>query len=58
MPTYQLSYAIGRRDLLALRDAWRGRAGVSAPLADFHRELFTYGGLPFALARWGMGLDE
>jgi hypothetical protein len=57
MPTYQLSYAIGRRDLLALRDAWRGRAGASAPLADFHRELFSYGGLPFALARWGMGLD-
>lgn len=58
MPTYQLSYAIGRRDLLALRDAWRQRAGASAPLADFHRNLFAYGGLPFALARWGMGLDE
>lgn len=58
MPTYQLSYAIGRRDLLALRDAWRARAGAAAPLADFHRELFTYGGLPIALARWGMGLEE
>jgi uncharacterized protein (DUF885 family) len=58
MPTYQLSYAIGRRDLLALRESWRQRAGASAPLADFHRNLFAYGGLPFALARWGMGLDE
>lgn len=58
MPTYQLSYAIGRRELLALRDDWRMRAGPSAPLADFHRDVFSYGGLPIALARWGMGLDE
>lgn len=57
MPTYQLSYAIGRRELLALRDDWRARAGASAPLADFHRDIFSYGGLPIALARWGMGLD-
>lgn len=58
MPTYQLSYAIGRRDLLALRDDWRRRAGPSVPVVDFHRALFSYGGLPVSLARWGMGLDE
>ena len=58
MPTYQLSYAIGRRELLTLRDAWRARAGADAPLRDFHAAFFSYGGLPVALARWGMGLDE
>jgi uncharacterized protein (DUF885 family) len=58
MPTYQLAYAVGRRELLALRDDWRRRAGADAPLAEFHRALFGYGGLPVALARWGMGLDE
>ncbi len=58
MPTYQLSYAVGRRELLGLREAWRARVGQSAPLADFHRAIFGYGGLPIALARWGMGFDE
>ena len=58
MPTYQLSYAVGRREILALRDAWREREGEDAPLRDFHASLLQYGGLPVALARWGMGLDE
>jgi uncharacterized protein (DUF885 family) len=56
-PTYQLSYAVGRREILALRDAWRRRAGPDAPLGGFHDELLRYGGLPPALVRWGMGLD-
>lgn len=58
MPTYQLAYAIGRRDILALRDDWRARMGEAAPIGDFHTELLSYGGLPVALARWGMGYDE
>ncbi|HEU4799397.1 MAG TPA: DUF885 domain-containing protein [Gemmatimonadales bacterium] len=58
MPTYQLSYAVGRREILALRDSWRAREGEDAPLRDFHASLLQYGGLPVALARWGMGLDE
>lgn len=58
MPTYQLSYAVGRRDLLALREAWMERAGEGASLRDFHSTLFQYGALPVSLARWGMGLDE
>lgn len=58
MPTYALSYAVGRREILALRDAWRAREGDDTPLAEFHSELLSYGGLPVALARWGMGLDE
>ncbi len=55
-PTYQLCYAVGRRDLLHLRDAWRAAAGPEAPIADFHDAVLSYGGLPISLTRWGMGL--
>jgi uncharacterized protein (DUF885 family) len=55
-PTYQLSYALGRRELLALREAWRRTAGADAPIRAFHDALLAYGGLPPSLARWGMGL--
>jgi uncharacterized protein (DUF885 family) len=56
MPTYQLSYALGRRELLELREAWRRNAGDSAGLRPFHDAVLGYGGLPPSLARWGMGL--
>lgn len=58
MPTYQLAYAVGRREILSLRDAFRARAGASYSPRTLHTELLSYGGLPVALARWGMGLDE
>lgn len=57
-PTYQLCYAVGRRELLRLRDAYRERAGASFRPKTFHDELLTYGGLPVTLARWGMELGE
>ena len=57
-PTYQLCYAVGRRELLRLRDAYRARAGASFSHRRFHDELLAYGGLPVALARWGMDLGE
>ncbi len=57
-PTYQLCYAVGRRELLRLRDAYRERAGTSFQTRRFHDELLAYGGLPVALARWGMDLGE
>jgi hypothetical protein len=55
-PTYQLCYAIGRREILHLRDAYRERAGSNFRLREFHDEFLTYGGLPVSLIRWGMGL--
>jgi len=55
-PTYQLCYAVGRRELLHLRDAWRESAGPAAPIRQFHDTLLSYGGLPLSLIRWGMGL--
>jgi uncharacterized protein (DUF885 family) len=55
-PTYQLCYAVGRRELLHLRDAWRESAGGSTPIRQFHDRVLGYGGLPVSLIRWGMGL--
>lgn len=55
-PTYQLCYAVGRREVLHLRDAWRAANGASAPLRQFHDAVLGYGGLPVSLIRWGMGL--
>jgi uncharacterized protein (DUF885 family) len=56
-PGYQLCYAVGRRELLRLREDYRRRAGLGFSLRAFHDDLLAYGGLPVALARWGMGLS-
>jgi uncharacterized protein (DUF885 family) len=53
-PTYQLCYAVGRRDILALRDDVRAAKGSAFSLAAFHDALLSYGALPTVLARWGM----
>ncbi len=55
-PGYQLCYAVGRRELLRLREDVRARAGAAFTLRAFHDEVLGYGGLPVALMRWGMGL--
>jgi hypothetical protein len=57
-PTYQLSYAVGRRELLRLRDAYQKREAASFDPRRFHDELMSYGGIPVSLARWGMDLVE
>jgi len=57
-PATPLCYAVGRRELLRLREDWRARAGSAYALRRFHDEVLAYGGLPVALMRWGMGLGE
>ncbi|HEX2249321.1 MAG TPA: DUF885 domain-containing protein [Gemmatimonadales bacterium] len=57
-PSYQLCYALGRRELLALREAYRNKHGANVSLRRFHDELMRFGGMPVSLARWGMGLAE
>ena len=57
-PTYQLCYAVGLRELMALRDAYEEAQGSGYSLRRFHDEVLKYGGLPVSLIRWGMGLDE
>ncbi|MBW8772211.1 MAG: DUF885 family protein [Gemmatimonadetes bacterium] len=57
-PTYSLAAAVGRREIMELREAWR--SGGRAVGRSFHDALLSYGGLPISLARWGMdlGLEE
>jgi uncharacterized protein (DUF885 family) len=57
-PTYQLSYAVGRRELLSLRQSYQQQADRGGSLRRFHDDLMQYGGLPVSLARWGMELPE
>jgi len=57
-PAYQLCYAVGRRELLRLRDDFRKVKGSSFTLRAFHDAVLPYGGLPVTLIRWGLGLGE
>jgi uncharacterized protein (DUF885 family) len=57
-PGYQLCYAVGRRDLLRLRDDFRAMPGADFTLRGFHERVLSYGGLPITLIRWGVGLGE
>ena len=57
-PGYQLCYAVGRRELLRLRDDYRAARGADFTLPAFHESVLQYGGLPVALIRWGLNLNE
>ena len=57
-PAYQLAYAVGRRELLRLRDDFRKAKGNQFSLRGFHDAVLPYGGLPVTLIRWGLGLGE
>lgn len=57
-PAYQLCYAVGRRELLRLREDFRKAKGNSFTLRAFHDAVLPYGGLPVTLIRWGLGLGE
>jgi len=57
-PAYPLSYAVGRRELLKLRDDFRTAQGEAFTLRGFHDAILRYGGLPVTLIRWGLGLDD
>ncbi len=58
MPGYQLCYAVGRRELLRLREDFRAARGAEFTLRRFHEAILPYGGLPVTLIRWGLGLGE
>ena len=57
-PVYQACYALGRRELKSLRDAFEIACGNDYSLKKFHEAVLAYGGLPVSLMRWGMRLDE
>jgi len=53
-----LCYAVGRREILELRKDFRAARGPRFTLRAFHDAMLRYGGLPVALIRWGLGLNE
>jgi len=57
-PAYALCYAVGRRELLKLRDDFRASRGGEFTLRRFHDAILPYGGLPVTLMRWGLGFGE
>jgi uncharacterized protein (DUF885 family) len=56
-PAHQLCYALGCRELMALRDDYRRAAGTGYSEREFHIRVLEYGGLPVSLMRWGMELS-
>jgi len=58
-PVYQASYALGRHELLRMRQSFADKHGNDGqgPRA-FHDAVMAYGGLPPSLARWGLGLGD
>src|SRR2546425_292355 len=57
-PGYQLCYAVGRRELLRLREDFHAARGAAFTLRTFHDAILSYGGLPVTLIRWGLGVGE
>jgi uncharacterized protein (DUF885 family) len=57
-PVYSLCYAVGRREILKLRDDFRAAQGSAFTLRAFHDAILRYGSLPVTLMRWGLGLNE
>ncbi len=57
-PAAALCYAVGRRELLRLREDYQARAGAGFSLKAFHDDVLSYGGMPVSLMRWGMGLND
>jgi uncharacterized protein (DUF885 family) len=55
-PAYQICYAVGRRELLALREDFKEAQGAAYTVRGFHDAILPYGGLPISLIRWGLGL--
>lgn len=55
-PTQPLSYAIGKREIMRLRDHWRAQTGATAPLRQFHDQLLRWGTIPVWLVGEAMGV--
>jgi uncharacterized protein (DUF885 family) len=55
-PTQPMSYAVGKREIMRLRDRWRTNRGPDAPIREFHDHLLAWGTIPPPLVAKGMGL--
>lgn len=54
--TYPMSYAVGKREILRLRELYRARAGTAFDLGGFHDRLLEWGTIPPSLIARVMGL--
>jgi uncharacterized protein (DUF885 family) len=57
-PTIQMSYLIGKRELMALREAMQKRDGNSFTLKKFHDAVLAQGSVPPALLWEILGLKK
>lgn len=53
-PTQPMSYYIGRREILRLREDWKARQGSAFTLKGFHSRVLSYGGISPWLIRGAM----
>lgn len=56
--TQPLSYAVGKREIMALRDRYRARVGGAFKLREFHDQLLSWGTIPPPLIARALGLDR
>jgi uncharacterized protein (DUF885 family) len=58
-PTEAVGAIVGQRELFRLRDDFRLQEGGAVfSLAEFHKRVLSFGGLPIPLVRWGMDFDD
>lgn len=53
-PTQPMSYLVGKREILALRDDYKHQRGERFKLKEFHDKLLSFGSIPLPLAREAM----
>ena len=53
-PTQPMSYLIGKREILGLRDDYRQQKGERFKLKEFHDKLLSFGTVPLSLVREAM----
>jgi uncharacterized protein (DUF885 family) len=51
MPLQAITYHLGKREILELREEVQKRCGIKFDLAKFHEDLLSYDGVPIALFR-------
>jgi len=56
-PTQPMSYLVGMREMLQLRESWR-KIHPDSSLQEFHDEVLSHGSLPFSIIRCLMGLED
>jgi uncharacterized protein (DUF885 family) len=57
-PTQPLSYAVGKREILGLREEERRRRGAAFRLREFHDRVLSFGSIPIALIREQLLADD